>query len=373
MKSDVHPIMVVVVLALTASAIAMWMWASGEAASIGGPAELRSDPDGHHYIQIQHFLIEHNAEGNYVETHDLEELGLELFLGSYAFFSNGDVLLRLGGDPRSFGDNLRALGRKTNLNSINSETADSGFFRCNLDTAVCDRFGYVGIDLKAAYGVFIDWRTDEVYISDTTRHLLRKYSAGGDELASPVGGFKFPNQLLVRGEHLLVADTNHHRIRLLSPRSESFANDIESIDVVPGDAKSAQQTWPTHFVRVDDQWWVNNMQAGMNHGGLYIFDDSWRYVRRADLPLGADPISLLSVGDKVWASDWENDLVRRFSRSGESLPDLDSSGLETILASSRLERSRYELFGYSGIALFLFVLLGLFVRAFALSMTTGRT
>jgi hypothetical protein len=372
MKSDVHPILVAVVLALTASAIAMWMWASGEAASIGGPAELKSDPDGHHYVQIQNSLIEHDAEGNYVETHDLEKLGVELFLGSYAFFSNGDALLRRGPDPRSFGDNLRAFGRKTNLNSINPETPDSGFFRCNLDTAVCDRFGSVGIDLKAAYGVFIDWRTDEVYISDTTRHLLRKYSAGGDELASPVGGFKFPNQLLVRGEHLLVADTNHHAIRIVSAHSESFANLIEGLDIVPDEARSARQTWPSHFARVNDEWWVNNMQTGMNHGALYVFDDSWRYVRKVDLPLDADPISLLRVSDQVWVSDWKKDRVRRFSTSGEALPDLELSGLEAILASSRLERRRYGVLGYGGVALFVFVLLGLLLRAFALGMTTDR-
>jgi hypothetical protein len=372
MNSDVHPLIVALVLVLTATAAATWMWASGEAASIGGPAELRSSPDGHHYIQIQNSLVEHDADGNYVETHDLEALGVELFLGTYAFFSNGDILLRLGPDPRSFGDNLRAYRRKTNLKTIEPETPDSGLYRCNLDNAACDRFGTAGIDIKAAYGVFVDWHTDNVYIADTTRHVLRIYSAAGDELAQPAGGFKFPNQLVVHDGRLLVADTNHHAIRVVSPQSRSFADFIESIDVVPNEATFARQTWPSHFIRVGDEWWVNNMQTGMNHGGLYVFDDSWHYVRKVDLPLDADPISLLRVNDQVWVTDWENDRVRRFSTSGEALPDLDSSGLEAIVASSRLERRRYELLGYGGVALFVLVLLGLMLRAFAVSMTTER-
>jgi hypothetical protein len=362
---------VALVLALTALAVVVWMWASGEAAEIGGPAELKSDPAGHHYVQIQNALVEHDANGKYLETHNLEELGVELFLGSYAFFSNGDILLRRGPDPRSFGDNLRAYQRKTNVKTITPETPDSGFFRCSLDTAACTRFGSTGIDIKAAYGIFVDWRTDEVYIADTTRHVLRKYSADGTALAGPAAGFKFPNQLLMRNDKMLVADTNHHVIRIVSPHAESFAEFIETRDVIPAAAASARQIWPTHFARVGNEWWVNNMQTGMNLGGLYVFDDDWRYTRRIDLPMDADPISLLPVNDQVWVSDWENDRVRRFSASGDVLPDLDSAGLEAILATSRLERRRYEMLSYSGVALFVLVLSGLMVRALAVGMSTG--
>lgn len=371
MNSDVHPMVVALVLALTALAVTVWMWASGAAANIGGPAELRSDPAGHHYVQIQNYLVEHDANGDYLETHDLEELGVELFLGSCAFFSNGDILLRRGPDPRSLIDDLRAYQRKTNLKAISPETPDSGLFRCSLDTGACTRFGSTGIDFKAAFGVFIDWHTDEVYIADTTRHVLRKYSADGVELAQPVGGFKFPNQLLMRDDQLLVADTNNHVLRIVSPHAGSFAESIETRNVVPAAAVSARQTWPTHIARVGNEWWVNNMQTGMNHGGLYVFDDSWRHTRRIDLPVDADPISLLPVNDQVWVSDWQNDRVRRFSTSGDALPDLDSAGLEAILASSRLERRRFEMLSYSGVAVFAFVLLGLMVRAFAVSMTKG--
>ena len=67
MNSDVHPAIVALVLMLTAIAIAVWMWGSDLATSIGGPAELRSDPRGHHFIQIQNYLVEHDADGDYLE------------------------------------------------------------------------------------------------------------------------------------------------------------------------------------------------------------------------------------------------------------------------------------------------------------------
>ena len=282
-------------------------------------------------------------------------------LGTYAFFSNGDILLRRGPDPRTFGDNVRAFQRKTNERSITPETLDSGLFRCNLELASCERFGEPGIDFKAAHGIFIDWRSDEVYITDTTRHLLRKYSADGTELTNPVGGFRFPNQLLLHDDKLLVVNTNHHSIDILS-------EPIEKIDVVPALAKSHGQEWPSHFARVGSQWWVNNMQNGMNRGGLYIFDETWNFDRKVDLPADADPISILPLSDEVWVSDWNNDRVRRVTTAGNVLPDLESAGLDAILTASRLERRKYEMISYSGIALIVFVLLGLMVRALAVSM-----
>lgn len=368
MNSDVHPAVAAIVLIATVMAIALWTWGSGVAASFGGPAELAKGPGGHNYVQIQNYLVEHDADGAYLRTYDLDALDVELFLGGYAFFSNGDILLRRGPDPRSFLDNFRAYKRETNSNSIVPGDPGSGLSRCNLETSVCETFGESGVDFKAAYSVFIDWPTDEVYISDTTRHLLRKYSSKGAELASPVGGFKFPNQLQLHEGQLLVVDTNNHVIRTLDSKSSAFGDPIDSKDVVPGAAKLAQQTWPSHFTRVGDEWWVNNMQTGMDRGGIYVFDNDWQYLRRVELPQEADPISILAVGDAVWVSDWNNDVVRRFSTAGKPLADLDSEGLETVLALSRQERRKYTMFSYSGVAAFLAILFGLMVRAFALSM-----
>ena len=110
------------------------------------------------------------------------------------------------------------------------------------------------------------------------------------------------------------------------------------------------------------------MQSDMNRGGLYIFDDTWQFDRKVDLPVDADPISILPLSDEVWVSDWNNDRVRRFTTAGRALPDLDSAGLDAILTASRVERRKHEMVSYSGIALFIFVLLGLMVRALAVTM-----
>ena len=370
MNSNVHPLVVTLVLALTGIALMTWMWGSGAAAGIGGPAELKMDANGHVYVQIQSQLVEHDAYGQYLKTHDIRDMGVELFLGSFAFFSNGDILLRRGPDPRSFGDNVRAFQRKTNERSTVPESLDSGLFRCNLDTQYCERFGLAGVDFKAAYGMFIDWYTDDVYISDTTRHVLRKYSSDGVELAGPISGFKFPNQLVLHDGQLLVADTNNHEIRIVEAETRSFGDEIARNNVAPTEAIGARRTWPSHFARVGNEWWINIMRTGMNQGAVYVFDDNWRLNRKLDMPDDADPIAVLTLANEVWVSDWYGDSVRRFSKAGESLADLESAGLDAILTQARADRRNYELISYSGMALLLLTIGGLLVRGFAVGMTS---
>lgn len=348
------------------------MWGSGAAANIGGPAAMKTGPDGHHYIQVRNYLIEHDEGGQFLKTHSLGDIGVELFLGSFGFFSNGDVMLRLGSDTRSIADNIRAYGRQENKQSLIPETLDSGLFRCGLEAETCKRFGQ-GVDFKAAHSIYIDWQTNDVYISDTTRHVLRKYSEDGSIAVGPASGFRFPNQLMMHDDRLLVIDTNNHIVRVVDPNNESFGSEIERIDVVPRDARTAHRRWPSHFARVDDMWWVNVMRTDMNEGEIYIFDDDWQFVRALGLPREADPIALITVGEEVWISDWTNDSVRRYTVAGEPLPDLESAGLEQIVADSREKRLGYKMTSYAGIALFLLVLGGLGVRAMALSMNRGSS
>jgi hypothetical protein len=363
MNSKVHPLVAVLVLLLTFVAIGVWMWGTGEAKNIGGPAGLQLDADGHLYIQVQNQLIEHDADGAFLKQHDLSRLGAERILGAVAFFSNGDVLLRRGPDPRTLGQNIRAYQRMTNEQSLAPETPDSGLFRCDLEAATCARFGPAGIDFKAAHNIYIDWRFDDVYITDTTRHLLRKYSAAGDAIAEPVAGFKFPNHLLMHENNLYIANTNFHQIRMLAANRASFGEELGSFDVRPPAAVSAGQIWPSHLARVDDEWWVNNMRSDMNDGGIYIFDNEWHFDRTVALPGNADPIALLPFGKEVLISDWNNDVIYRVSRQGELLRDFASPGLEQVLLEAQAKRGQFMAYSYAGVGLFLFVLAGLLFSA----------
>ncbi|MDH3613994.1 MAG: hypothetical protein OEU90_09815 [Gammaproteobacteria bacterium] len=359
----IHPAIVIVVAALTAVAIATRFWADGEALKYGGPSQLLSDPHGRVYIQIQNQLLEHTAEGEFVRRHDLGELGIEALIGAAAFFSNGDILLRRGEDRRSLWNGIAAYQRRENTSDLEPESPGAGLARCNLQTRQCTSFADPPVDFKSTIGVTINTCTDEVYISDTTRHTLRKYAANGVELGEPMRDFKFPNQLLLHDEQLLVADTNLHQIRIVDPRTGLFGKTLRSIDVVPDEAHHAGLRWPSHFAKIGENWWVNNMNTNMQDGGVFMFDEDWQYQRRIPLPEHADPISILPFASGALISDWYNDRVYRVSVMGSLLKDFASPGLEAVLAESREKRTFYQALSWMGYVLLGAVFIGLITKA----------
>lgn len=365
MNSKVHPLFALLVVVLVLLAVIVGMWGSGQAKQIGGPAQLLIDPSGHLYVQIQNFLLEHDPDGRFVEQHDLSKLGVERTLGAISFFSNGEMLLRRGGDTRTLLDNIRAYLRLSNARPLRSASAETGIYRCNLRTDSCLPFGSELIDFNAAFGMFIDTRTDDVYISDTTRHVLRKYSTDGEWLGESVDDFRFPNQLLVYDNRLYVADTNHHRIRVVEPRTDVFGTEISSVDVMPAEAQRNKQIWPTHIARVGDEWWINNMRTNMNDGDIYIFDENWVFQTRVGLPAGADPIAIKAFRGEVLVSDWNNDRIHRVATDGQLLGDFESTGLQDVIADSLTLRWQYQAYAVFSVVVFFLVVVALLIKGIA--------
>lgn len=359
MDKNVHPAVAAMVILATLACIALWAWGRGEAAQFGGPAALIKTPGGNFYIQVNAVLLEHDAQGEFVARHDLRELGVDHLLGEVGVFSNGDLLLRRGADNRSLVSKLFAFNRSPNRSSLKPETPDSGLHRCALVSKQCSVFGVEPIDFKETYSVAIDWETDNVYISDTTRHLLRKYSSKGLALAPAAHGFYFPNEIQLVGDQLYVADTNNHQIKILQAGNDNFGTVVDSVDVVPGVAQRAGQRWPAHFEKVGDQWWINNMQGDMATGGVYVFDENWRYLRSLDLPRGADPIAILQLADEVLISDWANDKVYRFDLNGEPLANFNSPALDEVLSGFSAARQKFTRYSNAGVATFALLVLGL--------------
>lgn len=363
LEMKIHPALAGLVIALTVVAIGTKFWADGAALEYSGPAQLLNDPHGHVYIQIQNQLLEHTADGEYLRRHDLGALGVDTVIGAIAFFSNGDILLRRGEDSRSFGNKFAAYQRRENDSDLLPDSPGAGLARCNLETRHCREFAAPPIDFKSTIGITIDWRSGDVFISDTSRHSVRKYSASGTASAAPVPGFKFPNQLLLADEQLLIADTNHQKIRIVAADSESFGRTIRSIDVVPAEAQRNDHRWPSHLARVGNEWWVNNMSSDMRDGGIYAFDGNWQYQRRIPLPEAADPISILPFSAGALISDWDNDRIHYIAASGETLDDFSSPGLDEVLEESREARRFYRAAGWMGFVLLGAVLIGLLSKA----------
>lgn len=363
LNAKVHPVIATAVLMLAAVAIAVKVWADGRVLDVGGPAQMLRAPSGQVYIQLGNRLLQHDSQGGFIRGIDLADLGITQLIGGIAFFPDGDVLLRRGSDPRSLLDKLRAYGRLKNRRSIFDPEPGNGLARCNLQELRCTPFGTPPVDFRSTFHAYVEPQGDTVWFSDTPRHTLRKFSAAGEQLATLETGVRFPNQLLIDDGRLLVADTNNHRVAAFDVSGPDWPQQGSTIDVIPGEAASRKERWPTHFARVGERWWVNNMRSNMRNGGIYVFDDDWRFVERLALPDDADPIAILPFDSGALISDWDSLRVYRMDADGRRLDDFSSSGLEAALHDAREQRRFYAVVSWLGIGLFVLVLAGLVLRA----------
>ena len=119
-----YPLVAVLVILFTHLAIGKWVWGAGEAKKIGGPAELRTGPDGHLYIQIQNKLLEHDAEGVFLVRHDLAKMGVETVAAvsqaedlvlsvATCQQERGPILVVANGEPVPLSTNLEEILHQT--------------------------------------------------------------------------------------------------------------------------------------------------------------------------------------------------------------------------------------------------------------------
>ena len=362
MNANVNPVIAALVIALTVVGIGIWTWSSGEAKEIGGPAEMRVAPNGHLFVQMQTQLLEHDVSGQFVRRHDLRELGVDRTIGALDFFSDGDLLLRRGPDTRTLMQNIRAFQRKTNLQSISPTTPDTGLARCDLVAKSCATFGASPIDFKTAFGLYIDRSSDDVYVTDTSRHLLRKYSSDGAPVGGPIPGFRFPNDIILLDSQLFIADTNHHRIAVVDPHTQMFGAAIGEAFVVPPLATGSRQRWPSDLARIGDFWWVNIMRSSMRDGDIYVFDSDWAFKYKLELPGNADPIDIREFNDEVLISDWRNDRIHRFSQDGQPLGLFSSVGLDALVAESAQARLKFYLVAYVSAGMIFILSVGMLIK-----------
>jgi hypothetical protein len=112
---------------------------------------------------------------------------------------------------------------------------------------------------------------------------------------------------------------------------------------------------------------VINLRQDMSDGGIFVFDDQWKFERRIDLPPNADPMAIVAFGDAVLITDWKNNLVYQVPTTGDAVRKFDSAGLQALVTESDTARARYRAYGYTGLGAFLLLFVLLLVR-----VSTGR-
>lgn len=261
-------------------------------------------------VQYGKQLLSVDEKFNISPALSIEQFNQRSFVGDFDYFSNGDILIYL--NSPSF---VHAGGKQ------DTETGKSGFYRCSVKPVQCEIFN-AKVSINNTFRLEITDK-NQIYISDTTAHKLWFLNEQG-EILSEKEGFKYPNQMVLRGNNLLVADTNHHAIKVLNASENAFAKEIHhiAVDLPYSDWKNTllknRHHWPVNFQWVNNQYWVLVADNGLSNARLAVFNANGIFLRELKLPEGADPISITQHRGKVLVFDLGLYQVYQFSPDNDS-------------------------------------------------------
>lgn len=350
MNQNVNPVTATIIILIALLMISMIFWTRDESLRVGGPDQIQRDSKGNIHLHVADKLYKLSPNKDLLAEYDLPELGIYDLVGDFAFFSDGDMLVRLGRYQPGLFESIRRYLRITETKPPVAQHEQEGLYRCKLDIKQCIPFGSGKVDFDSAFHLSIDTRTDTVYLSDTGRHKLRKFSAQGNELAVQGKGYKFPNQIMLLDDKLLVADTNHHAIQVAETGDESFGQIIDTHSTLGG--TDGGKTWVYSFAQVVDNWWINNMAPTMSHGTVGIYDNNWHYISTIELPADADPIDFAVLNDRVLISDLDNIRIYQLDYQGKLMGDTLPQAITLKLAQLQESREHYVRLSYLAIGLF---------------------
>ncbi len=342
MNQDIKVSTALLIVLLFGGILIAKFWALSASYSVQGFSYLHHHPDGSSFIMVGNQLLGFDTQGQHQTTIKLSQFQVtESSNTDFAFFSNGDVLVRQRTRDNNFIENLQRYYRFANPTDKNSVDAKDGLFRCSPVSLKCKAFTKPALNLNDAFSIAIDWTTDRVFLADSSRHRVDMYSDAG-ELLDSRQWFRFPNQLEVADNRLYVADTNFHRLIAFDISDNAFGEIKEEFDTRTEQSRQLGEVWPGAFLLLSDQRWVINHKNGMKDGGVYIFDEEGEFHQKLQLPDDADPFALLEMGEQILISDYSHDRIYRFRLDGSLQDDFNPPALDKITSELAKRRHYYQ-------------------------------
>jgi hypothetical protein len=362
MNQNVKPLTAFLIILTGICLISLIFWARGESLDVGGPDQMQLDPDGNVVIHISDKLYRLTPSLELQASYDLAEMGVDDLVGDFAFFSNGDMLIRKGKYNPGLLESISRYLRMTETKAPVATYDNEGLYRCSQGLKTCSPFGRNQLDFDSAFHLSIDIKTNTVYVSDTSRHKLRKFDAQGNELSVSEKRFKFPNQNSLQNDKLLVADTNHHAIQIVETDTENFGEILRSHSILNPILK--ENIWPYSFAKIGVHWWVNNLSTSMSNGTIAIYDKNWQFVETIKLPTDADPFDFAVLDEQVLITDLNNNRIYQLDYQGQLISNSLPQEITKKLAQLQKSRLFYIYLSYIAVGLFAVFLIAGFIVAF---------
>ncbi|QEY17267.1 hypothetical protein D0C16_15535 [Cellvibrio sp. KY-GH-1] len=373
MQKSVNPIVAILIISFFASLLYMYVWSGQQLLKLNTFGLAKAVDDEKFVVQYGSQLLWVNKDFTINHEFSLRKFDQKLFTGDIDFFSNGDLLLALDQPTKTLAQELEVLNRVTNREADGS----GALYRCKPETFQCDMFGRELPAINRTFRLYID-KQDQVFIADTTRHQLWLLDKDGKIIANKTG-FRFPNQIVPQGENLVVADTNHHALKIIKSAANEFASEIESIVIgldSPFDwlnKKRKKYSWPVNVLWVNNTYWVLVADNNLSYSRLALYNIAGKFERELKLPVDADPISMVVFDNKILIVDMALYRIHQYSQKGIFLGSVAIDDAAGLIAKDLQESTKWRNLQNNTLIVFaLFVVFG-FIAAFVDLWRSKRT
>jgi hypothetical protein len=361
MDKDVNPVLAAVIIAIFLVPVAFRFWAGGQfAESRVSNFYLQNDAADHLSLQVDNQLIIKPPQGKELR-YDLGILGVTELRGNVAYFSNNDVLVRIG-KPESSWRSMFSFAEfpyekleAARQNLVEGHTGQAGFYRCSVVESRCQSLP--GLAASWNYKVFIDTRSDEIYLSSGTDHILRKYDLYGTLLAEKNTGFNFPKRMRQHNGEMYLSDTNNHRVVFIEQENDNFGDMTQDHKTVT--SKNNIAKWTLDSIPFNGSWWVLNAGNGMENTKLMRFGQNWEYIETIDLPDDAEPADLIVNSENLLVTDRALGVIYQFDKHGDNFTQVLLPEVSRYFKEMDKKRAYYNnLMNLSNIILLVMFVLG---------------
>lgn len=321
---------VAAIIGILGALVLVWRASNHEAADYG-PTAVTATADGTVYFVAGGTLFSADSRGRLLDRVPLKTLGIQFPVAHMAGLK-GTLLIADGG----------------------------AIWRCNVARQRCSQL--LSVPVGSALALAVAPETERLYVSNVSRHRIYAFDLHGKQLYRLVvpGGVRFANDIRWLGNgHLLIADTNHHRVIEVNDPGDGHAQLVQNLNAENASGRSGR-TWPTATLRDGSgRIWVIDGNGMLRDGDLIVYGKDGHAERRISLGASADPMQLTLLPDAVLVSDETGYRLQQVALSDYRVSVYGDAALRAALAAIKAERRQWhDIYRSAFGILVLFALLG---------------